>query len=71
VLLQGFIGKNAEIRIFRSVWLYSISPLYQLHKSKLIHQNNVTRRPVLLAKMQGASKGIVTKDLEIENGAPV
>jgi len=25
VLLQGFIGKNAKIRIFRSVWLHSIS----------------------------------------------
>jgi len=25
VLLQGFIGKNAKIRIFRSVWLHSVS----------------------------------------------
>ena len=25
MLLQGFIGKNAKIRIFRSVWLHSLS----------------------------------------------
>ena len=25
MLLQGFIGKNAKIRIFRSVWLHSVS----------------------------------------------
>jgi len=29
VLLQGFIGKNAKIRIFRSVWLHSISLLIE------------------------------------------
>jgi len=47
-------------------------PPFQLHKSKkLIHQNNITRRHVLLARMQGASKGIVAKDLETENGAPL
>ena len=28
MLLQGFIGKNAKIRIFRSVWLHSISLVY-------------------------------------------
>jgi len=31
----------------------------------------MTRRHVLLAKMQGASKGMVAKDLKIQNGAPV
>jgi len=46
-------------------------PPFQLHKSKLIHQNNIKRRHVLLAEMQGASKGIIAKDLDTENGAPV
>jgi hypothetical protein len=46
-------------------------PAFQLPKSKLIHQNNVRRRDVLLAEMQGASKGTVAKDLETENDAPV
>ena len=45
--------------------------MLQLHRSKLIHQNNVTRNHVLLAKMQDANKGIVAKDLETKNGAPV
>ena len=33
MLLQGFIGKNAKIRIFRSVWLHSISLAWLAHGS--------------------------------------
>ena len=43
----------------------------KLYRSKLIHQNNVRRRHVLLAGMQDASKEIIVKDLETGNGAPV
>jgi len=28
VVLQGLIGKNAKIRIFRSVWLHSVSQVH-------------------------------------------
>jgi len=37
VLLQGFIGKNAKIRIFRSVWLHSVSPGEKADYVKFLH----------------------------------
>ena len=30
MVLQGLIGKNAKIRIFRSVWLHSVSTWWTL-----------------------------------------
>ena len=56
-----------EILPEHSIWLSNQQILLQnlclnppkLHRSKLIHQNNVRRRHVLLAGMQDASKGIV------------
>ena len=33
MLLQGLIGKNAKIRIFRSVWLHSVSTCPQSYQT--------------------------------------
>ena len=65
MLLQGFIGKNAKIRIFRSVWLHSISQGHSgstatvCPKGRVVHQAEKWRvqSPPLLQLPEGCTHG--------------
>ena len=50
MLLQGFIGKNAKIRIFRSVWLHSVSSLWVMW-----HLDSVLERSVVGGSLSSVS----------------
>ena len=68
MLLQGLIGKNAKIRIFRSVWLHSVSPRDQASKSKIQGE-----RPFIEPGDHSSSKETVHREtrLFVEGGRRV
>jgi len=70
VLLQGFIDEMLKIRIFRSVWLHSISSFYSfpeiLTPLPFVSHNSsvVSREAAIISGLVGESKDQVQMELD-------